>query len=216
MNDARRRTTRFAAFAGLASAGLTLVGVLIPGKGPSSVEGASPTAVAGYFEAHASAIEAGNYFLALGAAAFLIFLAGLRATLSDAEEGTGPLATLAFAAGAVGVCLQLAGVAVWTALAERAGQPVDFNLATAMSDTGAAVSGFAWFGFAVAFALTAHLTLSFRVLPTWVGWLSAGLTPLALASAPVPGSGLDNVTTIGMLVWTVAIAVTQLRRPRRR
>ncbi|MGN6377446.1 MAG: hypothetical protein ACTHNU_00695 [Gaiellales bacterium] len=206
---------RAGAVSGLASVGLAAGGVLLPGASPSSENGASPAAITAFFEVHHAAVESGTYFLALSTVALMVFLAGLRLTLVDSREGAEPLATLAYGAGLAGATLQLAGLAAWMGLAERAGGPLDLATATAMSDIGSQVAGFSWFAFAVTFAVTAYLTIMSRAMPAWIGWISAGLVPLALVSAPIAGSAIEGVTTIAMLVWMAAIAVIQLRPPSR-
>jgi hypothetical protein len=75
------------------------------------------------------------------------------------------------------------------------------------------VAGFSWFAFAVTFAVTGYLALRLHALPAFVGWISAGLVPLALISAPIAGSSVEGVTTVLTLIWTAAIAVIQLRPP---
>ncbi len=193
---------------------LALLGVLLPGAAPSAENGADAGSVAAFFELHHSALEAGIYLLALSVVGLVLFLAGLRETLERAAgDAAGPLAGLAFAAGLTGAALQLAGLAAWMGLAQRADHPLDLTAAVALSDTGSQVSGFSWFAFAVTFGVTAYLAIRSHALPAWVGWISAGLVPLALISAPIAGSSVEGVTTALMLIWVAAIAVTQLRPP---
>ena len=203
-----RNLRRFAAGSGIASAALGVVGALLPGSSPSSLRGDPPLQIAGYFEVHQGAIEAGVYILALSAVALILFLGGLRWTLA---ERYGPLSAVAFAAGIAGATLQLAGLAIWLALAERAGGALDLPTATSMAETGNAIAGFSWFAFAVMFAVTAYLSLAEDALPAWVGWLSAALVPLSLVSAPIAGSAVESVTAIGLAAWVAGISVISLR-----
>ncbi len=188
--------------------------MLLPGATPSAENGASAGSIAAFFELHHAAVEAGTYILALSVVALVLFLAGLRITLAEAEgDDAGPLAGLAFAAGVAGATLQLAGLASWMGLAQRADHPLDLSAALAMSDTGSQVAGFSWFAFAVTFAVTGYLALRSHAMPAWVGWISAGLVPLALISAPIAGSPVEGVTTVAMLIWVGSIALIQLRPP---
>jgi hypothetical protein len=57
--ESARNLRRFAAGCGIASAVMGVVGALLPGSSPSSLRGASPIRIAGYFEVHQGAIEAG-------------------------------------------------------------------------------------------------------------------------------------------------------------
>ena len=206
--ETARNLRRFAAGSGIASAILGVVGALLPGSSPSSLRGDPPLQIAGYFEVHQGAIEAGLYILALSAVALILFLGGLRWTLA---ERYGPLGAVAFAAGIAGAALQLAGLAVWLALAERAGSALDLPTATSMAETGNAIAGFSWFAFAVMFAVIAYLSLAEDAFPAWIGWLSAALVPLALVSAPIAGSAIESVTAIGLAAWVIGISVLILR-----
>ena len=203
---------------GIAAVILLVVGATLPGQSPAALHGSDSAAIALFYAAHPSELTASGYLLGLAAALLLVFFGGLRTRLADGADGIPAIATIGFAAAVAGATLQIGGAAVVTALAQRPDVAPDPATAVAMSETASALGGFAWFGFAVAFAITAYVVATGDPLPRFIAWLSAALVPLALVSAPIPGSTVDSATSGVMLVWIVAVSVTLVRRrspPRR-
>ena len=208
---------RISSGCGIAAVIAIVIGSTLPGQSPAALHGSDSAAIALFYAAHPNELTAGGYLLGLGAALLIVFFGGLRTRLSDGD-GTTAIATIGFAAAVAGATLQIGGAAVVTALAERSDSAPDPATAVAMAETAGAIGGFAWFGFAVAFAVTAYLVGTGDALPRFIAWLSAGLIPLALVSAPIPGTTVDSATSGVMLVWIVAVSVTLARRrsqPRR-
>jgi hypothetical protein len=203
---------------GIAAVILVVVGSTLPGQSPAALHGDDSAAITLFYAAHPSELTASGYLLGLGAALLIVFFGGLRTRLGDGEDGAPAIAAIGFGAAAVGAALQLGGAAIVTALAQRSDVSPDPATAVAMSEAASALGGFAWFAFAVCFAVTAYLVATGDALPRFVAWLSAGLVPLALVSAPIPGSTVDSATSGVMLVWVVAVSLSLVRRrsqPRR-
>jgi hypothetical protein len=203
---------------GIAAVIVVVIGSTLPGQSPAALHGADSTAITLFYAAHPSELTASGYLLGLGAALLIVFFGGLRARLCQGDDGAATIATIGFGAAAAGAALQLGGAAIVTALAQRSDVSPDPATVVAMAETASALGGFAWFAFAVSFGVTAYLVATGDALPRFIAWLSAGLVPLALVSAPIPGTTVDSATSGVMLVWIVAISLNLVRRrsqPRR-
>jgi hypothetical protein len=197
---------------GIAAVILFVVGSTLPGQSPAALHGDDAAVITLFYAAHPSELTASGYLLGLGAALLIVFFGGVRTRLSAGDDGVAGIATIGFAAGIAGATLQMGGASVITALAQRSDPSPDPTVAVAMSETAGAIAGFGWFAFAVAFATTAYLIATGDAMPRWVAWLSAGLVPLALVSAPMPGSTVESASSGVMLVWIVVVSVMLVRR----
>jgi hypothetical protein len=150
------------------------------------------------------------FFLIAGAAlAFVVFASGLRNLIARAEQGTAPLAALAWAGGVACAVLILAGNAVSRATAFAAMEStfqLDPNTRRLVEDVGFLlfVSGaLAAILLVVAVSVAA---LRHSVLPRWLGWAGfpvAALLPLAIGF----------VGFLIFIVWILAVsAALALRR----
>jgi hypothetical protein len=150
------------------------------------------------------------FFLIAGAAlAFVVFASGLRSLIARAEQGTAPLAALAWAGGTACAVLVLVGNAVSRATAFAAMDDefqLDPNTRRLVEDV-----GYLLFvsGALVAILLVVAVSLAalrHGVLPRWLGW--AGFPAAALLTLAIAFVGF-----LVFVAWIVAVsAALALRR----
>jgi hypothetical protein len=176
----------------------------------------APIAVAQLVAASRGAMLAQSAAFLVGAALNLGFLAGLRARLARAEGGPAPLATLAFAAGAIWVGLGMAAQAFQIGIAMSAEVPPSPLLWTAT-----ATFGVANLPCAVMLVAVGAAALRTGAFPVWLAVLSfaaAGAEAALCAGTVVrtgplaPNGWLTAVLYVALLVWLLPTATLLARR----
>jgi hypothetical protein len=168
-------------------------------------DGKDTSAFVAWVETNDTAILAGAITFAFGVLLFLWMLGCLREALSDAEGGTGRLASVAFGAGvAVSVCLVLTYLPHGQAAFDHA------NTSPTSVDALVRVGDSFFFGaglFAIPMLLaTALATLRSGPLPRWLAWFGLAVA-VVLAIPPVAFFGL----VLGLPLWTLFVAVALYR-----
>ena len=164
-----------------------------------------------YADSSARAKEVVAFFLIAAAAlVFVLFASGLRSAIARAEEGTRPLAALAWA-GAVGYAvLTLAGNAVSRAPAFAAMED-DFELdpdtRRLFEDAGLLLLASGAFAAILLVAAVSVAALRYGILPRWLGWIGFPLAALFVLAVAFLGF-------LALFVWVLAVsAALALRRP---
>jgi len=132
--------------------------------------------------------------LALISLVFLVwFLASLRRTLLEAEGGDGRLTAVAFGGGLLVTAMLLAGFALNALGSLRADEDgaIAAEVAVVLQDGSSVLQGLAaTMAMVVLLASTAIITMRFRALPIWLGWVSALLAVIGV---------------IGPISWTLLL-----------
>ncbi len=199
--------------------------VVMLGMAAASFERGAPTANApladtiAYLSKYRAELLAQSILFVLSAGAYLWFFGSLRARLERAEGETGRVSAVAFGAGVVSVALQmLLQVFQVAAVAAGPARPDAGGMAQ-FARIGWALSVVAYVPFAVLLAATAVVSVRYRALPIWIGWLSAGLAVahivmflgIAADSGPlVPGGALTYALYGLALVWLISVATVMV------
>jgi len=206
-----RRWERLAPLSGIVAVVLFVVGFLVfelVGDPPGSDETAE--GYLSYFREDDGSIWGGAWILLVGMFFFLWFLGSLRAAFSRAEGGVGRLTSIAYTGG-IGAALLLTG-AVATQISGAIAADENENLSPQTAETlWWAGDGFfvaAGFFLAALYAASALITLRTRVLPLWLGIVSA---TLALASL-VPFITWA-VVIFATPIWIIIVAIWLYIRP---
>jgi hypothetical protein len=204
------RWDRYSPLAGVKAVVLWVIGIVIlsgPGHlGNDSSD--SPAVVLANYQAHATAIRWGAWFVMLGALAFLWFVGSLRAAFFTAETETGRLSTLVGMGGvatAVGILLAHVPSFAAATTSDNLTAPAAKALIL-MDDVFFYAAEFA----SVVFFLAAALSIfRFRALPGWLGWLAVVLAVLAV----IPPVGWA-VLALGLPIWTLIASWLVFRKQR--
>lgn len=178
---------RFAPLSGVVFWVLGMLGALVlyPSDAPDFVD--EPAKIATFY------MENGTDLLAPGvcylvAGVFLMWFVGtLRAHISHAEGGVGPIAGIAFGGGVAAVVLLWASASpdMVAALRVDENKEIDPVLATAYWDLGSILFGLAApYAMAVLLGASAIAAFRFGALPKWLGGLG-GLIALACLIPPI-------------------------------
>lgn len=138
---------------------------------------------------------------------FVPFLAYLCSQLRDNDPPDWLIAT-ALSAGIVAISVKLAGVLPAILVEQGDLTPAIAEALTRFGDVSFMVS---MMPLGVFLAAIATIILRSRVLPAWLGWSAAAITPLLIANAFDLGSEFGPAFIL-FLLWTLISAVILLRR----
>jgi hypothetical protein len=200
------RGARYAPLTGIAAVVLWVVGTFLLEK-TDRPEDDSGSNFRDWVQANDTELIVGAIVFGFGVLFFLWFLGSLRASLIEAEGGTGRVSTIAFASGVA------ASISMMFSVLPHGQAAFDID---SMSDTSAAAlvhMGDAFFGGTQLFAIpllaaTALVILRYGPLPRWLAWASLFIA-LVLASGPIGFFGVF----IGLPPWVLATSVLLYRRP---
>jgi hypothetical protein len=196
------RWEHYAPLAGVAAVVLWVIGVVILG-GPGHLgrdNNEAPVVILAKYAGHSSAIQFGVWLIMLGALAFIWFVGSLRSAVTAAEGGTGRLSTLVGMGGAVtGFGILLAHVPSYAAA--ETSDNLTAAAAKALIVMDDVFFHAAEFAAAVLFLATAVSIFRWRVLPSWLGWVSLVFAVLAV----IPPVGW-LIFGLGLPLWTVVIS----------
>jgi hypothetical protein len=166
--------------------------VRITGTGTGTGTGAGAGEIAGFVDAHRSALLVAVILTAMGVALWLLFGAGVWAWMRETASGESFLSTC-FLVGLVSfVMLLFAGFMSFLVLVYRAPEPSDPRLLYDLAFTLLAMSGIP-----TAVALDAYVAHVFgeRQLPVWTAWIAvvAALANLVLLASLVVRSGFFSL-----------------------
>jgi hypothetical protein len=208
---------RFSGLAGLVSLALGVAGVIIDEMWRIPGTGASAGEIAGYVDAHRSALLVAVILTAVTVALWLLFGVGVWVWMREAAGGDDFLSTC-FVVGLVSfVTLLFAGFTSFLVLVYRAPEPSDPRLLYDLAFALLAMSGIPT---ALALGAYAAHVFSNRRLPAWTAWIAvvAGLANLVLLASLVVRSGffsLEGGVIIAipgtLFVWILAMSVVLLR-----
>lgn len=150
----------------------------------------------------------GGALAMVGFVLFIPFIGYLWSVLRRAEGEAGWLSATAFGAGLAGVTIKLGSIATEVPAAKVG---LDAGVARALQEIANASFILTMLPLSALAAAVAIVTLKTRVLPTWIGWMSAAIAPVLL----VNGMMLGNDIALGFMLfmlWTVLLsAVLTLR-----
>lgn len=195
-----------APLSGLVFVVLAVVGNALQGSTPA-LHG-NPDAVADFYNDKATAIAIGMMLSLISVFFLAWFVAALRHHLKLAEGPDGWISPMAGGAGVATLTLLAAGFALNSAGALRARESgIAPDVAAVFYDSSLALTGLAAsVAMAVLLAATAAITLQFRALPRWFGWVSAVLAILGIVT-PV-----SFLLSLLFPLWVGVAAVLLVRR----
>ena len=208
---------RLSGFAGLASLALGVAGVIIDEMWRIPGTGASASEIAGFVDAHRSALLIAVILTAAGVALWLLFGVGVWVWMRETGSGDGFLSTC-FVVGLVCfVTLLFAGFTSFLVLVYRAPESSDPRLLYDLAFALLAMSGIPT---ALALGAYAAHVLGDRRLPALTAWIAvaAALANLVLLASLVVRSGffsLEGGVIIAipgtLFVWILATSIVLLR-----
>lgn len=159
-----------------------------------------------FFEKETGAIFVGSALFGLGLGAFLWFLGSLRATLRQAEAGSGRLSAVVFGAGVVLVGLGMLAMAPFAAGAAAFDWLGRDSLSPEAAEALWVLQSGIFFFVVIAtiplFLAAGLVSLRTRALPLWYGWI----TVLLAVAAIVPWIGW-LVGVIGLPLWVLVTSL---------
>lgn len=164
------RYAKYGAATGIASVVLMVVGFLIVTPAPPGLDAPAQEWTT-YFSEHQDAVNTGVILVTLALLAFIWFLGTLVSALRVAS-GSPRLPTIAFGGGLLSVATLFIGLSAIAAAAHRPDTTTP-EITQALNDVFVLAAVPAVAGLAAFFGATALVILRFRLLPDWVGWLSA-------------------------------------------
>ncbi|MGA7703392.1 MAG: hypothetical protein WB998_00690 [Solirubrobacteraceae bacterium] len=208
---------RLSGLAGLLSLPLGVAGVIVDEMWRMPGTAANASEIAGFVDAHRSALLIAGMLTAAGVALWLLFGVGVWVWMRETGGGDGFLSTC-FVVGLVSfVTLLFAGFTSFLVLVYRAPEPSDPRLLYDLAFALLAMSGIPT---ALALGAYAAHVLSDRRLPAWSAWIAiaAALANLALLASLVLRSGffsLEGGVIIAipgtLFVWILAMSIVLLR-----
>jgi hypothetical protein len=154
----------------------------------------------------------GVYLEILALLSFVVFVAVLAAALRG--RGTQSwLSHVILGAGLITVTVKLASLPAAFALAYRAHEGFDPQLAAALTDMNDISFVLTWPLTALMIAGASIAILSFRVLPAWLGWSGAVSSVGLLAAVPLAFGAGPFVAFVASTLWILLASVTLVVRP---
>ncbi|HET9139806.1 hypothetical protein [Actinophytocola sp.] len=215
------REQRWGAVSGFAA--LVLGGVAVGFERSVPDPDRTPAEVLDFYLRNGSELLAQSLLFVLSSGLFLWFLGGLRTFLARIEGRPARMASIAYAAGIAWIVLNLAVQAPQIALARAADTGLQPQLAVVVNDIGLALATIADVPVAVLVTAVAVLSLRDKVLPTWLGWLSAlvavahlaGWAGIVTAGGPLsPGGWATFVIYPVFVVWLIGITTVMFTHAR--
>jgi hypothetical protein len=157
----------------------------------------------------------GAYLEVLALLSFVVFVAVLAAALRRREAAQPWLSNVALGAGLITVAVKVASLPAAFALAYRAHEGFDPQLAAALTDTNSFSFVLTWPITALMIAAVSIASLRFRVLPVWLGWAGVGATAALLAAVPLAFGQGAFVAFAASTLWVLMSSVTMIVFPGR-
>lgn len=200
------RTERLAPLTGVAFLVLFVVGFALAGKdSPDFVD--RPSKYLSYYADQEGSIIAGGIVLLLAGALLLWFMGSLRRVSLAAEGGDGRLTGIAFAGGAVGIALYVAGISAVMVPALRLDndQKLTVETATTFQDLGGVLMGMAApIGFGLLLIATAVVGIRHGGFPKIWSWITA-LLGLIMLFPLVSWAGMFFLFPLWVLVMAIML-----------
>ena len=155
----------------------------------------------------------GAYLEILALLSFVVFAAVLAAAIRRHEAAQPWLSNIALGAGLITVSVKLASLPAAFALAYRAHEGFDPQLAAALVDTNSFSFVLTWPLMALMIAAVSIASLRFRALPVWLGWAGAAATLALLAAVPLAFRQGAIVAFAASTLWMLMASVTMVVVP---
>lgn len=205
---------RLGAASGIAYVVLAMIGTSVGGGGSPDLTASRAEIAAWVAKQHVGSTVhiAGGFMELLGLLAFIVFVATLFSIFRRVEGGSGLLSTIVLGAGLVSVTVKLASAGPAFAVYWRGHEGLNPQLSAALIDQNNFSFLLTWSIDAVLLGAAALIILRTRVLPRWLGWLAAVLSP-ALVLSTFAANHVPPFAMLLTLVWFVATsAVLTFRR----
>jgi hypothetical protein len=157
----------------------------------------------------------GSYLAVLGLLCFVVFAAVLAAAIRRREGAQPWLSNVILGAGLITVTVKLASFPAAFALAYRAHEGFEPQLAAALTDMND-------FSFVLTLPLMALMIgaaaigiLRYGALPTWLGWSGAAVALALLAALPLAFGAGAFIAFLTSSLWLALASLTMVVRPTR-
>ncbi len=205
---------RYAWIAGIASIVLFVVATFIAGSPPNPND--SVRKVFNYVHDNVDAIRWGGFIVAVGIVLFAFWLAALASAARRSLNAPSGIVTLVIIGGVVGLTLALVGTAIANVEALRIHElgPSGIHFFFGLGYLVGAVGDF---GTAVLAGAVALACTRGKLLPTWLGAISAGLAVAFIVAGLGVATFNSGIATVGLVVflvwalWVVTVSVLMLR-----
>jgi hypothetical protein len=155
----------------------------------------------------------GAYLEILALLSLVVFIGVLSAALRRQEGMESWLSNVTLGAGLVSVTVKLASLPAAFALAYRAHEGFDPQLAAVLSDMNTFAFVLTWPLTALLVAAAAIGILRYKVLPAWLGWSSAVAAIALLAAVPLAFGPGAFVAFLATTLWVLLASGTMIARP---
>jgi hypothetical protein len=155
----------------------------------------------------------GVYTGILGLLCLVVFAAVVAAAIRRREGAQPWLSSVTYGAGLLAVAVKLTSLPAAFALAYRAHEGFEPQLAAALTDMNDFAFVLTWPLFALMIGAAAIGTLRYASLPAWLGWSGVAVAIALLAALPLalgPGAFIAFITSS---VWIVLASATMIVRP---
>jgi hypothetical protein len=155
----------------------------------------------------------GAYLEVLGLLCFVVFAAVLAAAIGRREGAQPWLSNVILGAGLITVTVKLASFPAAFALAYRAHEGFEPQLAAALTDMNDLAFILTWPLSALMIGAAAAGILRYRALPAWLGWSGAVAAVALLASVPLAFGQGAFVAFLVSTLWVALASATMVLRP---
>lgn len=156
---------------------------------------------------------AGAYLEILSLLSFVVFASVLAAALRS-REGTVPwMSNVTLGAGVIVVALKLASLPAAFALAYRAHEGFDPQLAASLLDLNNFSFVLTWPVSALMIGSAAVAILRYGAMPAWLGWAGAAAAVTLLAAIPLAFGQGAFVAFVASTLWVALASATMVLRP---
>jgi len=155
----------------------------------------------------------GVYTGILGLLCLVIFAAVVAAAVRRSEGAQPGISYVTFGAGVLAVAVKLASLPAAFALAYRAHEGVEPQLAAALTDMNDFSFVLTWPLLALMIGAAAVAILRYGVLVAWLGWLGVGVALALFAAVPLAFGPGPFIAFIASSVWIVLASATMVLRP---
>ncbi|HXN90973.1 MAG TPA: hypothetical protein VN906_05760 [Candidatus Sulfotelmatobacter sp.] len=155
----------------------------------------------------------GAYLAVLGLLCFVVFTAVLAAAIRRREGAQPWLSNVILGAGLITVTVKLASFPAAFALAYRAHEGFEPQLAAALTDMNNLSFILTWPLSALMIGAAAAGILRYGALPAWLGWLGVAVAIALFASVPFAFGQGAFVAFITSSLWVVLASATMVARP---
>jgi hypothetical protein len=155
----------------------------------------------------------GVYTGILGLLSLVVFTAVLAAAIRRNERAQPWLSNIVLGAGLLSVAVKLTSLPAAFALAYRAHEGFEPQLATALTDMNDFSFVLTWPLTALMIGAAATGILRYRALPAWLGWSGAAVALALLAAVPLAFGAGAFIAFVTSSVWLALASLTMVVRP---